>query len=171
MYQCTKHGCEEGFIGSYTQSASNLPHVLRKVAPMTAKHAEFSEVIRGVSSLFCDIYNQAMTAEAYGLTELTGIGLRKALEYLVKDFAIKQVPENEEEVKRAFLGRCIEHYIADENVKICAKRAAWLGNDEAHYTRKWEDKDVTDLKLLIKLTINWIENVLLTKKYADEMRE
>jgi hypothetical protein len=54
-------------------------------------------------------------------------------------------------------------------VKECAKRAAWLGNDETHYTRKWETKDVSDLKLLVKLTVNWIDNVLLTEKYIAEM--
>ena len=54
-------------------------------------------------------------------------------------------------------------------MKECAKRAAWLGNDETHYTRKWEDKDVKDLKLLVHLTVNWIDNVLLTQKYISEM--
>jgi hypothetical protein len=55
-------------------------------------------------------------------------------------------------------------------VKACAKRAAWLGNDETHYVRKWTDKDVRDLKILITLTINWINNVLLTRKYTAEMQ-
>ena len=34
---------------------------------------------------------------------------------------------------------------------------------------KWEDKDVNDLKALIRLTVNWIENVLLTRKYIQDM--
>lgn len=48
-------------------------------------------------------------------------------------------------------------------------RAVWLGNDETHYVRKWEEKDVNDLKLLVRLTVNWIDNVLLTKKYIADM--
>ena len=51
------------------------------------------------------------------------------------------------------------------------KRAVWLGNDETHYVRKWEDKDISDLKRLIKLTVNWIENNLLTQDYMSTMEE
>jgi hypothetical protein len=68
-----------------------------------------------------------------------------------------------------FLGKCIDTYINDLNLKECARRAAWLGNDETHYIRKWEDKDVNDLKTLIRLTVNWIENVLLTEEYISSM--
>ncbi len=49
-----------------------------------------------------------------------------------------------------------------------AKRAAWLGNDETHYVRKWEGKDLEDLKRLISLTIHWIEMEKLT---ADVMAD
>ena len=101
---------------------------------------------------------------------MTGIGLRKALEFLVKDFALKEHPDKEDAIKKTFLGSCIENYIDDANVKECARRAAWLGNDETHYLRKWTDKDVKDLKLLITLTVHWIDNVLLTRKYLAEMQ-
>lgn len=47
--------------------------------------------------------------------------------------------------------------------------AVWLGNDETHYYRRWEDKDINDLKLLIKLTANWIEIKELTKNYSEDM--
>jgi hypothetical protein len=50
-----------------------------------------------------------------------------------------------------------------------AKRAAWLGNDETHYVRKWEDHDLEDLKSLIKVTGNWIEMEAITKKYIGDM--
>jgi hypothetical protein len=52
-----------------------------------------------------------------------------------------------------------------------AKRAAWLGNDETHYIRKWEDKDLDDLKKLIKLTVLWIEMEQMTKDALVEMPE
>jgi len=106
-----------------------------------------------------------------GLTEIVGIGFRKSIEFLIKDFAAKQNPSKETEIKSAFLGKCIEVYIEDANVKQCAKRATWLANDETHYVRKWENKDITDLKLLIHLTVNWIDNVLLTQKYTNDMSE
>jgi hypothetical protein len=68
-----------------------------------------------------------------------------------------------------FLGPWIDKYVTDPNVKICAVRATWLGNDETHYVHRWEAKDVTDLKNLVKLTVNWIESVLLTEQYRVEM--
>ena len=40
----------------------------------------------------------------------------------------------------------ISRYIDDSNIKNVAKRAVWLGNDETHYIRKWEDKDLSFLK-------------------------
>ena len=103
------------------------------------------------------------------LHQLTGIGLRKALEFLVKDFSISLNPSQKEAIERTALARCIEDFIVDDRIKTCAKLAAWLGNDETHYVRKWQDKDISDLKLLIRLTLNWIENHLLTEQYRKEM--
>ena len=50
-----------------------------------------------------------------------------------------------------------------------AKRATWLGNDETHYYKKWPEKDISDLKILIQLTVNSIDNQLLIEKYEKEM--
>lgn len=41
------------------------------------------------------------------------------------------------------MARCIyKNYIEDNNVRRCAELAVWLGNDESHYLRKWENKDL-----------------------------
>jgi len=48
-------------------------------------------------------------------------------------------------------------------------RAVWLGNDETHYLRKWEQKDLTDLKNLIGLTVHWIEMEELTETVMKDM--
>jgi Domain of unknown function (DUF4145) len=103
------------------------------------------------------------------LDQLFGRGLRKALEFLLKDYAISENPDKAEHIKQMQLAQCIGQFVSDTNIKECAKRAAWLGNDETHYTRKWETKDITDLKLLVRLTVNWIDNALLTKKYIAAM--
>jgi hypothetical protein len=132
--------------------------------------ASFPDEIRSVSATFVEVFNQAIAAEALGLGQLTGIGLRKALEFLVKDFAIQQKPAERAAIEQARLGVCINSYIDDPNVRACATRAAWLGNDEAHYLRKWEDRDIDDLKRLIRLTTNWVENVLLTGHYVENMK-
>ena len=171
VFQCTRASCDSLFVAYYKGDPSTGEHryVFERAAPLSAKTAVFSEEVTELSPLFVDIYNQALVAEAANLQHLTGIGLRKALEFLVKDFAIKEHPAEKATIEKTLLGGCIDKYISDTNVKECAKRAAWLGNDETHYVRKWTDKDVTDLKVLITLTINWINNVLLTRKYTSEM--
>jgi hypothetical protein len=46
-----------------------------------------------------------------------------------------------------------------------------LGNDETHYVRKWEDKDLTDLKTVIELTLHWIEMAEMTDSVMNDMPE
>lgn len=113
---------------------------------------------------------QSSSAEHYQLDQIAGVGYRKALEYLIKDYAIHKSPNDKERIKSLFLGNVINEFVDDKNVQECAKRAAWLGNDETHYVRKWEEKDINDLKTLIKLTEAWITNNLLTEKYMSEMQ-
>jgi len=93
------------------------------------------------------------------------------LEFAVKDYCAHRNPQAADLIRRTQLGSCIDKYVSDKNVRNCAKRAAWIGNDEAHYDRRWPDKDITDLKRLIDLTLAWITNELLTEQYEDGMSE
>lgn len=173
IFRCTHQKCQEMFVATYRNekrtAVSRPVYGLVSVAPWSAHQTEFPVTIQEVSPTFVEIYNQAIVAESQDLPQLVGIGLRKSLEFLVKDFAVAESPQREESIRTTQLGTCIAQFVSDVNVKECAKRAAWLGNDETHYTKKWETKDVSDLKLLVKLTVNWIDNVLLTKKYIAEM--
>lgn len=173
VFQCTRAACQEPFIGYYDFAGTQLNQVdryrLATCAPLNPEPVEVSPEVASVSHDFGEIYNQAVAGEAHGLFQLTGIGLRKALEFLIKDFAVTQTPTATEEIRNTRLGPCIEKFVSDANVKDCAKRAAWLGNDETHYVRRWTDKDVSDLKALIRLTMIWIESVLVTEKYKKEM--
>jgi len=76
-----------------------------------------------------------------------------------------------DEIKKLNLAKCIADYVSDGRVKQVAARAVWLGNDETHYLRKWEEKDLNDLKMLIALTLHWIEMDELTKKVMADMPE
>ena len=133
--------------------------------------ADFAEGVADISPNFVKLLNQSLAAESHNLDQIVGIGLRKALEYLTKDYCVRKHPTKEDEIKAAFLGKCISDFVTDPNIQNCAKRAAWLGNDETHYTRVWTDHDINDLKILIRLTQNWISNELLTQKYLSEMPE
>ena len=171
-YQCTKETCRSIIIGRYRgTTASSAPFALKSVAPKTATKTTFSAEITGVSPTFVEVYNQAMATEAMNLDQLVGMGLRKALEFLVKDFAISHATTDEEKkkIRKKQLGPCIEDHITDAAVRAAAKRATWLGNDETHYVRRWEDKDITDLKNLVRLTVNAVENAILMRQYEKEM--
>lgn len=134
----------------------------------------FPNNIQAVSSSFCQIYNQALVAEENDLGEICGPGYRKALEFLIKDYLVahkfKADSTKQAEVKHAILGQVIERFIDEERIKQCAKRAAWLGNDETHYLRKWTNQDVSDLKSLIVITANYIDMVLESERYMREMQ-
>lgn len=178
VYRCTNGSCQRIFLGIFLHIPnpqgpdvrSDRPHFgLSMLTPSEPQPPSVPDLVAAVSPNFVRTYNQALAAEVHHLEQLAGIGLRKALEFLVKDFAIREHPGDAEQIKSKPLAACISEYLDDPNVKRCATRATWLGNDETHYVRKWEDKDIEDLKILIRLTLNWLDNVLLTEKYASEM--
>lgn len=135
------------------------------ISPNIPNQIVFSDYIINVSSKFVEIYNQAYAAECYSLNEIAGIGYRKSIEFLIKDFlSIGKTDEEKEAVKTKALAQCISQDINNANLKIAASRAVWIGNDETHYIRKHTDKDITDLKRLIDLTVRWIEMECMTKE-------
>ena len=80
---------------------------------------EFSEIINSISSEFSEIYNQAFHAEQMRLNHICGVGYRKALEFLIKDYLIsKETDENVvENIKKKFLSNCILENVQNENIK------------------------------------------------------
>ncbi|UED79606.1 hypothetical protein FH508_0019745 [Lysinibacillus sp. CD3-6] len=64
---------------------------------------------------------------------------------------------------------CIKQWIENPKIKGVSEKVTILGNDETHYIRKWENKDVTDLKALIKLTVNFIQMELDYTRYENEL--
>lgn len=107
------------------------------------------------------------------LNQICGVGYRKALEFLIKDYLISKESDAQtiENIKSKFLNNCIQDNVQNENIKNVAKRAVWLGNDETHYIRVWADKDVNNLKQLIDLTVRWIENEVETERVLQEMQK
>ena len=139
----------------------------------TPSNRKFSETINSISPRFAEIYNQAYCAEQLSLNQICGVGYRKALEFLIKDYLMSGLENanRKENIKKKFLNNCIQEDVSDERIKSVARRAVWLGNDETHYVRIWADKDVSDLKKLIDLTVRWIENEVETAKLLEDMPE
>lgn len=177
IFQCPIRRCQRFFIVDYVQrnenwrDRSNPPFEINDVLPFRYLRKKFPDVLEKVSPLFCQIFNEAACTEAFKLFNVAGPGYGKALEFLIKDYLITENPNQAEKIKTTWLNALIQDYIQDENIKKCAERATWLRNDETHYTRKWETHDIEDLKHLITLTANWIENSLLTREYLKKMPE
>ncbi|MFW3167638.1 hypothetical protein WBQ28_24490 [Pseudomonas syringae pv. syringae] len=170
LFTCPKTTCKKMFIANYIFAYQTGIYNINSLLPRTPKAAPTAEEVTEISPQFAEIYNQAFQAEAYGLGEVAGVGYRKSLEYLIKDYCTAQHPDKEEDIKKRPIAQVIEAFVSNENIKQCAKRAIWLGNDETHYVRKWEGKDIKDLKLLIQITASWIQQEVITKKLLADMQ-
>lgn len=155
-FRCPSAECQKYFIAEYRQSPQGSFRLVQSL-PQDAQPQQHSQVVKEISPIFCTIYDQARRAEELNLTLVCGPGYRKALEFLIKDYLIRQKPTETDKVNVLQLGKCIQDHVSNDKLKSIASRAIWLGNDETHYTRKWEGKDLQDLKLLVNLTVNWIE--------------
>ena len=174
VFQCTRHKCFHLFIGSYSRDYDtnlrlNTYFSLKGTAPTAFVDPPIHSDIAECSPMFTTIFCQAAAAEEAGLDQVAGVGYRKSLEFLIKDYCILVHPNDAEQIKAAFLGTVISRWVDDPRLKECVRRATWLGNDETHYVRRWEDKELSDLKLLIDLTSFWIASSLLTSRYLEEM--
>ncbi|MBP3544678.1 MAG: DUF4145 domain-containing protein [Lachnospiraceae bacterium] len=167
--------CNNSFISNYNVGRSNqstsstdyYSSTLISSEPCRFSKKLFDDNIVNLSPQFDKIYNQALAAEVASLDEIAGLGYRKALEFLIKDFAIHEHSDDEDKIKAMPLSACIKDYIDAPNIKTLATRSAWIGNDEAHYIRKQEDRDVNDMKAFIKATVYFISMILITEDAAS----
>jgi len=172
-FQCPRAACLHLFIGRYfghyERGLSQYRLTLRSVAPYSPTAPTHPPEVGTLSPSFVEIHAQAAAAEAWSLDQISGCGYRKALEFLIKDYAVSLDNKNADTIKAKLLGQVIADHISDVNIQECARRATWLGNDETHYVRRWTERDIVDLKSLIALTESWINTHLLTQKYLREM--
>ena len=166
---CPHSECKRGFIGYYYYNNYWRFDNETTIGNLITK--KFNESIEKISPSFVLIYNEAYSAEQENLKEICGVGYRKALEFLIKDYTVQNNEEEKEKILKMRLANCIKEYVNDERIKAVVKRAVWLGNDETHYVKKWETKNLEDLKKLIDLTVHWIEMEKLTESFETEMPE
>lgn len=171
--QCPRPNCRICFSVQYTTTDNRKPEhynfKFEKIVKENIYPFYYSEIINNVSNSFVVIYNQAYTAEQLNLSEIAGVGYRKALEFLIKDYLIQIKPDSKDSIEKSLLMSCIAQFVDNNQIKSVAQRAVWLGNDETHYIKKWTTKTIDDLKILIQLTVRWIEMEKLTIHYEDEM--
>lgn len=159
----------------YTRKANRILDVTGKTPmrfPVARAHTEFNAHISALSPSFVEFYHQSETAQQQGCADICGMGYRKALEFLVKDYLIHEAPDEQSKIKELSLSNAIQ-CINDPRVKTLAKAASWLGNDECHYVRKHTSHDVEDMKRFILVLTNFLVSELTfeeAKKFTTPER-
>lgn len=155
-------GCKSNFLSDYViksqyGSGSRYNSIIKSY-PEEFVNRVFDERINRISPNFSNIFNQSLIAENKELDEIAGMGYRKSLEFLIKDYSCFLHPDDKEQIKdsKFSLSACINKYIKADHLKDLTKLASWLGNDETHYTRMHEEQSIEDLKKYLDATIFFI---------------
>lgn len=175
LYRCTNPSCREYFAiflslkkevttvsgRSTTTYSTEIKEYTYKPKPVY----DMPEEIDDLSASFRAIYSQSQLAEAFGLTQISGVGYRKSIEFLVKDYLISQniKTENGKDPSGIHLSQAIK-LIPVERIRTLALAATWLGNDETHYLKEFDDHDVEDMKGFIRALGHEVSSIVATNK-------
>lgn len=161
MWLCPN--CKGTSISSY-DSYDDPDTYLNYSFPQTMPETEFYNGIKELSPSFVKIYQESLNAECYNLFEIAGMGYRKALEFLVKDYAIKFNQSDKEAIEKMKISDCVKKYITHPDTAEIVKRTLWIANDQVHYEKLHTDMGLEDLKNLLELSINFITMNLRAKE-------
>lgn len=149
-FRCSRSACKKYFAVEYIFTSTSELCSIAKYSYRPPIKVKLPENIEKVSPVFVEIYSQATIAESEALDQIAGVGYRKAAEFLIKDYVISKNPSDEEHIKSIMLGKVIADYLNDfQKIQVLAKSVAWIGNDETHYVRRHDGKDIQDLKKFI----------------------
>lgn len=159
--------CNQGFVVQHKMVAQEQDNGVYGVTikyvetsqstfPAKSSYKDIKEDIRKISPKFYDVYKQSLIAKNSGLNELYGMGFRKAIEYLVKDFAISENPNKRSSIEASSLHSCIENYFKNSDARTALLACKWLGNNETHYVNSNDSDDVSLLENLIEDTLYYI---------------
>lgn len=155
-------GCKRVFLTRYlaleragsTYQGSRFEESL----PKCFVEEQFPQNIKTVSPNFSKIYNQALQAETLKLDEICGMGYRKALEFLVKDYCLYLSPDDSEKIKSKLLKVCINDYFDNRRIKHLAEVSAFIGNEETHYQKEYDWGTIDDMKQFISALVHFISS-------------
>ncbi|HJF86755.1 MAG TPA: DUF4145 domain-containing protein [Companilactobacillus farciminis] len=158
VFMCSKIKCRNIFIQSYQvfqDTEGDDPYQLTAVKLnhnlLPPVNLEIDNRISTISRNFINIYKQALQSELVGLDQISGVGYRKSLEFLVKDYLIHIKPNDADNIKKLFLGTVINNYLKDQpDLQNLATAATWIGNGETHYINEYSPEDIQDMKDYIK---------------------
>lgn len=169
-FQCPRADCRRVFVGEYRLGPDG-EYDLVAVSPRPALGETVPGAVIAFAPAFVELYGEAREAEARGLHQLAAIGLRGALELLVRELASRERPGEAEEIRGLPLGACIRRYVADPVVRGYAAQTPGLDEDAADAPGGAGEPDPERLRVLVRLTVNWLENVLLAGEHSAEPAE
>lgn len=158
--------CHEGFVIMHHMKIhkDKIVETSQSVYPIATNDLQIDKDIQQISPRFYKIYNQCLIAKNDGLDQIYGMGLRKALEMLVTDFAIKQNPNERNKILKMTLHKRIETYFKNSDEKTALMACKSLGNNEVHYENRNTDDDLQLFEYLIEDTLYYIHREIRQKK-------
>jgi len=172
IWKCTFRDCRSIFIAAFDiQGQGKI--AFRGFLDGSPIGPHWPESILKLDSRFIDTYTQSLQAEYRGLFEISGMGFRKAIEYLVKDYVIQRNPELRGKIEDSPLVLVISDNFTDpkeSDLKELLERATWLGNDMTHYLQYHETFNIGDLKELIKLVMDEIHSIEQKRYYIENIQ-
>ena len=155
-------GCQRVFLTRYKTferaGSTYLDSIFEESLPKCFVEEQFPQNIKTVSPNFSKIYNQALQAENLKLDELCGMGYRKSLEFLVKDYCIHMNPDKASDIQAKLLSNCIDDYIDNRKIKSLAKVCNFIGNNETHYQYQYDWGTIDDMKQFISALVDFISS-------------
>ena len=180
VWQCNYNKCTRVFVASHENDGRI--YVVERTLNGMPKGPIWPEPIKNLKdgrtvqtneerdSRFMDIYKQSLRAEKEGLDEIAGMGYRKAIEYLVKDWAISKNPSKKEEILNLWLSAIIKDFFSGD-LKDILDRATWLGNDQSHYNKLFDEYNISHLKELINLIMADLDREFKKRKYIENIEK
>ena len=128
ILECT--ACHKQIVAMYSIQNQHSTFLGMYPQNVTTFH---DEQLQDLSPRFVKMYNQALAAKDAELFDLAAIGYRAAMEFLIKDYAVKESNEDPKNLKGKSLSKVIIEYLKDVPMVKTADMVRFLGNDAAHY--------------------------------------
>lgn len=152
--------CDMFFLSQHINRDPDI--VLEATYPNAIYKSDLPKEVAEFSPSFIKIYTQSMTAKLENLTEIVGLGLRKALEYLISDYITNVIKLPLEKT----LERRIDQ-INVTNVNVHATLARWVGNDHTHTQQKHPEFTIDDMIQSIQIIVYYLHAEYISKKLLN----
>jgi hypothetical protein len=154
---------EDTSLGLGLDEFEGLSVVFRHTVPVAPANRS-SAVLAKISPDFLKAFDEAEAASANGFEDLSGAGLRRALEFLVTDYVRAKHPTEVPDPNTA-VGNLIKHHFKVPEIQMLAEEALKAGHDYVHTQRRTK-RTLAEFRTLVLLISRFIE----MQESEDEMQ-